>query len=69
MKLPRRGASISVDKRTGMKSREIYAWIIGFIFAVIIFRMMDGDWATVSVLLIGLVPFLQDLRRKIEEDK
>ena len=51
-----------------MKSREIYCWIIGFIFAVTIFRMMDGDWMTVSALLIGLVPFLQDLRRNIEED-
>ena len=52
-----------------MKSRETYAWIIGFIFAVIIFRIMDGDWMTVSALLIGLIPFLQDLRREIDEDK
>jgi hypothetical protein len=52
-----------------MKSRELYHLIIGFILALIIFRIMEGDWATVSALLVGLVPFIQDLRRKVEDEE
>lgn len=50
-----------------MKARELYTLIIGFIIAVIIFRVHEGDWSTVSGLLIGLVPFLQDLRHSANE--
>jgi hypothetical protein len=45
-----------------MKHRELYALVIGFILAILFTRMLDGDWSTVAAIVVGLVPFIQDLR-------
>lgn len=45
-----------------MKHRELYALVIGFILAILVSRVADGDWTTVAAIVIGLVPFIQDLR-------
>lgn len=50
-----------------MKSRELYSIIVAIIIVLIVVRMLEGDWQMVSALLIALMPFLQDLHRKINE--
>ena len=45
-----------------MKHRELYALVIGFILAILFTRILDNDWSTVAAIVVGLVPFIQDLR-------
>jgi hypothetical protein len=45
-----------------MKHRELYALVIGFILAILFSRILEGDWTTVAAIVVGLVPFIQDLR-------
>jgi general stress protein CsbA len=45
-----------------VKHRELYALVIGFILAILFSRILEGDWTTVAAIVVGLVPFIQDLR-------